>query len=156
MIWQQQVNSWHLWALYFETLWLKSPKSIQTFILCQGPLFLNDQSNRSSVIVENFVFTNGHQRWWHTHTTYYHWVCTYINQRLALVEQKPLTLPEHPSSPSVCSGVHVTRSLVLCVCFVDRCLFFCTNSFGHCVVCSSSIYRFWLPLWYLQTLLAII
>jgi hypothetical protein len=22
-------------------------------------------------------------------------------------------------------------------------------SFGHCVVCSSSIYRFWLPLWYL-------
>ena len=26
-------------------------------------------------------------------------------------------------------------------------------SFGHCVVCSS-IYGFWLPLWYLQTLLA--
>jgi hypothetical protein len=25
--------------------------------------------------------------------------------------------------------------------------------FGHCVVCSSSIYRFWLPLWYLQTLI---
>jgi succinate dehydrogenase/fumarate reductase cytochrome b subunit len=22
-------------------------------------------------------------------------------------------------------------------------------SFGHCVVCSSSVYRFWLPLWYL-------
>jgi hypothetical protein len=32
--------------------------------------------------------------------------------------------------------------------------FFTTNplSFGHCVVCSS-IYGFWLPLWYLQTLL---
>jgi hypothetical protein len=29
-----------------------------------------------------------------------------------------------------------------------------TFSFDHCVVCSSSIYRFWLPLWYLQTLLA--
>jgi hypothetical protein len=28
-----------------------------------------------------------------------------------------------------------------------------TNSFGHCVVHPSSIYRFWLPLWYLQTLL---
>ena len=25
------------------------------------------------------------------------------------------------------------------------------SSFGHCVVCSSSIWRFWLPLWYLQT-----
>ena len=51
------------------------------------------------------------------------------------------------------SGVRVTRSLVLCVCFVDRCLSFCTFSFGHYVVCSSSIYGFWLPLWYLQTLL---
>ena len=28
-------------------------------------------------------------------------------------------------------------------------------SFDHCVVCSSSIYGFWLPLWYLQTLLKI-
>ena len=36
--------------------------------------------------------------------------------------------------------------LVLYVCFVDRCLSFCTFSFGHCVVCSSSIYGFWLPL----------
>jgi hypothetical protein len=41
----------------------------------------------------------------------------------------------------------------LCVCFVDRCLSLCTFSFVHCVVCSSSIYGFWLPLWYLQTLL---
>jgi hypothetical protein len=31
----------------------------------------------------------------------------------------------------------------------------CSFSFGHCVVCSSSIYGFWLPLWYLQTLLII-
>ena len=56
------------------------------------------------------------------------------------MEQELLTLPEHPSSPSVFSGVRVTRSLVLYVCFVDRCLSFCTFSFGHCVVCSSSIY----------------
>ena len=40
------------------------------------------------------------------------------------------------------SGVRVTRSLVLCVYFVDRCLSFCTFPFGHCVVCSSSIYGF--------------
>jgi len=31
---------------------------------------------------------------------------------------------EHLSSPIVFSGVRVTRSLVLCVCFVDRCLSF--------------------------------
>jgi hypothetical protein len=36
---------------------------------------------------------------------------------------------------------------------VERCLSFCTFSFGHCVVCSSSKYGFWLPIWYLQTLL---
>jgi hypothetical protein len=31
-------------------------------------------------------------------------------------------LPEHMSSPPIFSGVRVTRSLVLYVCFVDRCL----------------------------------
>jgi hypothetical protein len=46
-------------------------------------------------------------------------------------------------------------SLVLCVCFVDRCLSFCFFTFVHCVVCPSSIYGFWLPLWYLQTLLIV-
>jgi hypothetical protein len=30
------------------------------------------------------------------------------------------------------------------------------SPFGHCVVCRSSIYGFWLPLWYLQTLLTVI
>ena len=54
-------------------------------------------------------------------------------------------LVEHFSSPSVFSGVRVTRSIVLCVCFVDRCLSFCPFSFGHCVVGSSSIYEFGLP-----------
>ena len=40
------------------------------------------------------------------------------------------------------SGVRVTRSLVLCVCFADRlCLSFCTFSSGHCVICTSSIYE---------------
>jgi hypothetical protein len=41
-----------------------------------------------------------------------------------LVEQERLTLPEHLSSPPGFSGVRVTRSLVSCVCFVDRCLSF--------------------------------
>jgi hypothetical protein len=48
------------------------------------------------------------------------------------------------------SGVRVTRSLVICVCFVDRCLSFCTFSFGHCVVCSSSIYGFHLNCSYIR------
>ena len=76
---------------------------------------------------------------------------------------------ELPSSPPIFSGVRilpgvevihlrpflnlVTRSLLLYVCFVDRVLSFCPFSFGHCVASSFSIYRFLLPLWYLQTLL---
>ena len=77
---------------------------------------------------------------------------TILTQRVPIVEQELLTIPEHLSSPPVISGVRVTRSLILYVCFVDRCLSVCTFSFGHCVVCSSSIYGFWLLLWYLQTL----
>jgi hypothetical protein len=49
------------------------------------------------------------------------------------------------------SGVCVVWSLVLCACFVDRWLSLC--SFGHCVVCPSSISGFWLDLLYLQALL---
>ena len=80
-----------------------------------------------------------------------------LTRRVSLVEKELLTLPEHlSSSPPVFGGVRVTRSLVLYVCLVDRCLSFCTFSFGHCVVCSSSIYEFWLPLWYFQTLLIFI
>ena len=43
-------------------------------------------------------------------------------------------------NPLVFSGVRVTRTLVLYVCFVDRCLSFCPFSFGNCVVCSFQIY----------------
>ena len=67
---------------------------------------------------------------------------TRLTRRVSLVEQELLTIPEHMSSPPVFSGVRVTRSLVLCVCFVDRCLSLCTFSFGNCAVCSSSIYAF--------------
>ena len=41
-----------------------------------------------------------------------------------------------PEFAPVFSGICVTRSLVLCVCFVDHCSSFCTFPFGHCVVCS--------------------
>jgi hypothetical protein len=44
-------------------------------------------------------------------------------RRVPLVEQELLTLPWPLSSPTAFSGVRVTRSLVLSVCFVDRCHF---------------------------------
>ena len=40
-----------------------------------------------------------------------------------MVQELP-TLPENLSSPPVFSGVRVARSLALCVCVIDRCLFF--------------------------------
>jgi len=39
-----------------------------------------------------------------------------------------------PESTTFLSGVCVTPSLVLCVCFVDRCLSLCPFSVGHYVV----------------------
>ena len=68
---------------------------------------------------------------------------TRLTRRVKLVGQELFGLPEHLSSPPVFSGVRVTRSLVLYVCFVHRCLFLCTFSFDHFVVCSSLIYGFW-------------
>ena len=61
---------------------------------------------------------------------------------------------QRKSTLSAFSGVRVTRSLVLCVCFVDRCLFFVLLLLAIIVL---SLLRFTdgfsLPLWYLQTLL---
>jgi hypothetical protein len=73
------------------------------------------------------------------------WFVTRLLRRVPLVEKELPTLPEHLSSPPIFSWVRVTRSLVLCVCFVDCCLSFYTFSFGHCVVCSSSIYESYYP-----------
>ena len=80
-------------------------------------------------------------------TTYY-WVFNRVTQWVIHMEQKLLTLPEHPSSPLVFNGVRIARSLVLCVWyFVDHCLSF----FFQALYCLSSIYGFWLPLWYLRS-----
>jgi hypothetical protein len=81
-----------------------------------------------------------HEVRWNIYRHFHHLSTIKSKGRVSLVEQELLTLPEQLSSPPVFSGVHVTRSLVLCVCFVDHCLSFCPFSFGHCVVCSSSIY----------------
>ena len=51
---------------------------------------------------------------------------TRLARRVPLVEKELPALPEHLSSPLVFNGIRVTRSLVLYVCFVDRCLSSCT------------------------------
>ena len=67
-------------------------------------------------------------------------------------EQELFSLPEHIGSPPVVRLL-VARSLVFYEMFCwSLCvpLFF---PFGHSLVCPSSIYSFWLLLWYFQTLL---
>ena len=64
---------------------------------------------------------------------------TRLTRRVSLVEQELLTLnTEYLSSLPVCSEVRVTRSLVLCVCFVDSFLSF----FFWPLCCLFFIYRF--------------
>jgi hypothetical protein len=120
--------------------------SCNVSFICDHPIIWT-QLNLLTNVTTTFIL------WFH-HSWLITGFVTRLTRRVSLVEQELRTLPEHPSSPPVFSGVRVARSLVLYVCFVDRCLYFCTFSFGHCVVCSSSIYVFWLPLWYLQTLLS--
>ena len=65
---------------------------------------------------------------------------------LPLVKQELRTLPEHPSSPPDFSGACVTRSLVLCVMFLDCYLSFWPSIYGFEVFSNSSCKR-----WLLKT-----
>jgi hypothetical protein len=67
---------------------------------------------------------------------------TRLTRQVPLVEKELLTLREHLSSLRDFRVVRVTRSFVLCVCFVGRCLFFCTFSFGHLLRSTDSDYHF--------------
>ena len=58
-----------------------------------------------------------------------------------------LTIPEHMSTLAGVSGC--SRYSIFY--FRSNVLFVCLFSFDHCIVCPSSIYGFWLLLWYLHT-----
>jgi len=71
------------------------------------------------------VKLNRHARqyitWWKLKWIFSGWFGNVLKKekkkKVSLVKQELLTLPEHLSSPSVFSGVRVTRSLALCVMF---------------------------------------
>jgi hypothetical protein len=56
-----------------------------------------------------------------------------VTGRVALVEQKLLSLPEHMCSSPLLSGVRVAQSLVLCVMFCRLLFVFWSFSLGHCI-----------------------
>ena len=76
---------------------------------------------------------------WTTWTTY-QMVFVLVKCITSLIEQKLITIPEHPTSSPIFSGVRVSQSLVVCVAFC-RSLFvllpLCRFYFGHCIVCPS-------------------
>jgi hypothetical protein len=86
----------------------------------------------------------------------YHRVCNYINTTDATRRAGTANLSRVHEFTFGFNCVRVTRSLVLCGWFVDRCLSWCTFSFGQCVVYSSSIYGLCVPFWYLQNILTIV
>jgi hypothetical protein len=64
------------------------------------------------------------------------------------VEQEPLNIWGHMSSPLVLTGVRVGRCLVFCVVFCRSLvvlLSFCPCWCCYCIICPSLIYVFWLP-----------
>ena len=69
------------------------------------------------------------------------------------VEQKLLIHPEHTSSSSGFTGARVAQSLVFWVILCKSWFVLLPFSFGHSIVCLSSIEGFWLPLWYIQAFL---
>jgi hypothetical protein len=76
----------------------------------------------------------------------------FVTRATRRVNQELLALPEHLSSPAVFTGVRVTRSVVLYAMLCRSLFVLISFYFDHCVGCPSSIYGFWLSLWYLQNL----
>jgi hypothetical protein len=64
---------------------------------------------------------------------------------LCLSSSGSLTAQVHPNF----SGFVLLNLSFSVYCFVDHCLYICLFPFGYCVFCLSSIYGFWLSLWYL-------
>ena len=86
---------------------------------------------------------------------------TRLTRRVSPVEQELHILPKHLSSSPIFILVGSCYSIYSFMCMSCRSVFFiyfflsfCPFSFCHCVVCPL-IYGFWLPLWFLQTLLII-
>ena len=120
-----------------------------TFISIIKSIFFFMKFYQFMKMLMNVFMLYSHKRTFFPHSWLITGFVTRLTRRVSPVDQELLTLRRiWVHSRFLFSGVRVTWSLVLWACFIDRCLSFCTF-LGHCVVCSSSIYRFWLPLWYL-------
>ena len=136
-----------------------------TWMFCEGfylhQLLSNAFSPPRSIICISVFGWGKYTVGWKSSRSFSHsWLITgfvtRLTRRVSLVEQELLTLPEHPSPPPNFSGVRVTQSLVFCVMFCRLLFVLLSFSFGNCVVCPSSIYGLWFPLWCLQTVVELL
>jgi hypothetical protein len=120
--WFNKNSYWLSWSHFFKGFTVAPSLGLPLWNIC----VTNDHVNVPLVVSTSRFFPHS-------------WLITgFVNrltQRMPLVEQELLTFLGHLSSPPSFSGIRVTRSLVVCVCFVDRCLSLCPFSFGHCVFC---------------------
>ena len=116
-----------MWSLCFmahECVTLELAVCIQSSSTSR---ILNTNLINQSIFKESsrLIFQNLFGRYQHLVEKYYvPGFVTRLTRRVSRAEQELRTLPGHLSSPPVFSGVRVTRSLVLYVCFVDSCLYF--------------------------------
>ena len=76
-----------------------------------------------------------------------------VTQRVSPVDQELQPFRIIRVHPRLLVGLLLLNLLFSVSCFVDHCLSFCPFFFfGHCIFCPSLIYGFWLPLWYLLTI----
>ena len=73
---------------------------------------------------------------------------TIVTRRVPHVEQEVNNIQAHMSSTPYLGGVRIARPCGFYVMFYTSFLSVCPCSFCHCIICPSSIYGFWLSLWY--------
>ena len=164
-----QLSEGQVWDLNNQCWCLSQTRSYIYNVLCRGIQCWCLSQARSYIY--NVIFTFWWRLWYCWPSLFsvkYFWIYSsgissseqylcyfylFIHLLSNTIRARPANTSEYLNSPPVYNGFRVTRSLVLYVRFVDRCLSFCLFCFGHFVVCPRSIYDFWLPLWYLQPFL---
>jgi hypothetical protein len=126
-------NGTYPWSFVTQIFHNGQPSHRKTFEVMTSTYLRGSLGSVASLLAVTLYQGNPdrHHKLWNIVSTQ-RYILTRLTRRVSLVEQELLSLPEHLSSSPDFSGVRVTRSLVLYVCFVDRCLSFCTFSFGHC------------------------
>ena len=99
----------------------------------QGSCWLSWSHHFKSFTVATITWLIAMEYLCHIHSWLITGLVTRLTRWVPLVKQELLTPLKYLSLPLVFSGIRITRSLVLCLCFVDRCLSFCTFSFGYFV-----------------------